>query len=151
MFGRGRAAGVIGILATAAGFSSSVAQDRLTRIEVMDHATTAVVTDVGPTGDSPGDIRTSHDRLFTSGKLAGRTQGECVRVLPRKGSWECGWTVKVLGKGSLTVEGPLFDGSNSALAVTGGTGAFLAARGQLLLRQKSDTRWLLRFELLTNR
>jgi hypothetical protein len=58
---------------------------------------------------------------------------------------------KLSGRGSLTVEGPLLDGSNSVLAVTGGTGAFLAARGQLLLRQKSDTRWLLRFEPLTNR
>jgi hypothetical protein len=141
----------VGILATSLGFSSSVAQDLLTRIDAVDRVTSAVIADVGTAGDSPGDIRTSHDGLFSSGKLVGRVQGECVRVLPRKGSWECGWTVKILGKGSLTVEGPLFDGANTVLAVTGGTGTYLAARGQLILRQTSETRWALRFRVLTSR
>jgi allene oxide cyclase len=122
---------------------------RLTHFTAIDKVTTASVVDIGDPGDSVGDIRTSHDHLYDgSGKLIGRTLSDCTRVRPNTGAWECRWTIQILGKGSLTLEGPILDRGNSVLAVTGGTGAFLSARGQVLLRQKSSSRWGLRFELV---
>jgi allene oxide cyclase len=115
----------------------------------VDRASTASIVDVGDPGDSVGDIRTSHDLLYDgTGKLMGRTLSDCTRVRPNKGAWVCLWTIQILGKGSLTLEGPLLDSRNSVLAVTGGTGAFLSARGQVLLRQTSSSRWNLRFQLV---
>ncbi|MEX2420784.1 MAG: Allene oxide cyclase, partial [Actinomycetota bacterium] len=52
-------------------------------------------------------------------------------------SWECRW-INFLEGGSLTVEGPFFDASPSALAVTGGTGAYRGARGSMRLVARDD-------------
>ena len=47
--------------------------------------------------------------------------------------WECFWTV-ILAKGQITVEGPFDDnGTDTMLAITGGTGAYKEARGQMRL------------------
>ena len=49
------------------------------------------------------------------------------------GVWECFWTV-FLADGQITVEGPYYDnGNDSTLAITGGTGAYSNAQGQMLL------------------
>ena len=50
--------------------------------------------------------------------------------------WECIWTLG-LEKGQLTVEGPFYDTSNSVLAITGGTGAYAGARGEMVLSDVS--------------
>jgi len=47
--------------------------------------------------------------------------------------WECTWTTLLPG-GHLTVEGPFFDnGTNTTLAITGGTGSYTGAEGSVLL------------------
>ena len=47
-------------------------------------------------------------------------------------AWECTWTL-TLDKGQLTVEGPFHDTGDSVLAITGGTGEFAEARGEMVL------------------
>jgi allene oxide cyclase len=42
------------------------------------------------------------------------------------------WTLN-LEKGQLTVEGPFYDSADSVLAITGGTGEFAGARGEMAL------------------
>ena len=60
----------------------------------------------------------------------GRDQGSCVRTNPGT-SWECSFTV-VLEKGNLTVAGPFYDDlQDSALGITGGTGRYSNARGEM--------------------
>jgi len=39
----------------------------------------------------------------------------------------------VLARGQITVEGPFYDTKNSILAITGGTGAYRDASGQMSL------------------
>ena len=48
------------------------------------------------------------------------------------GSWECFWTLS-LASGQITVEGPFYGTGDSVLAITGGTGAFANAQGDMLL------------------
>jgi allene oxide cyclase len=52
-------------------------------------------------------------------------------------SWECRW-VNRFGDGSITVEGPFFDDRNSALAITGGTGAYRSAEGSMKLAARDE-------------
>jgi hypothetical protein len=52
-------------------------------------------------------------------------------------SWQCRWTT-TLDEGTLTVEGPFFDEGPSVLAITGGTGAYRAARGSMRLVALDD-------------
>jgi hypothetical protein len=50
-------------------------------------------------------------------------------------AWECNWTMS-LKDGQLTVEGPFLDAGDSVLAITGGTGKYAAARGQMKLHAR---------------
>jgi allene oxide cyclase len=61
----------------------------------------------------------------------GTDQGVCFRTLPGK-AWECFWTVS-LDKGQFTVKGLFLDSGDSVLAITGGTGEFAGATGEMAL------------------
>ena len=52
-------------------------------------------------------------------------------------SWECNWTT-LLPRGQITVEGPFYDTRDSVLAITGGTGAYANARGQMELKSRAN-------------
>jgi allene oxide cyclase len=107
-------------------------------LKVTEHNTTQVVTDVGASGDSPGDILTfGQNEVFDADdkNKVGFDQGICYRIVAGK-VWECIWTLG-LEKGQLTVEGPFYDTSDSVLAITGGTGEYAGARGEMALSDVS--------------
>jgi hypothetical protein len=109
-----------------------------TRIHVVEHATTDTVVDTdGDGSDSTGDLLTFHNAVFgpRDEHRVGRDQGECTRISPARGTWQCRWTT-FLGTGSISVEGPFFDARDSVFAITGGTGHFSNVRGQMLLRAR---------------
>jgi allene oxide cyclase len=101
-------------------------------VAVVEHATTDAVTN-GTAGDDVGNILTFANDVFNAAdtRKVGRDQGSCTRVVAGK-SWECMWTT-FLPKGHITVEGPFYDSRDSVLAITGGTGAYRKARGQMKL------------------
>jgi hypothetical protein len=105
----------------------------LQTIHVVERASTDAVTDNTPPGDSAGDVLTFANELYdeSNTRKVGTNQGYCVRVVAGQ-SWECLWT-SFLENGQLTVEGPFFDTKGSTLAITGGTGSFNGARGQMQL------------------
>jgi len=109
-----------------------------TKLHVIEHATTDTVIDTGLPGDTTGDLLTFHNAVFnaTNAERVGRDQGDCIRISPSHGSWECRWVTRVPG-GSITVEGPFFDAQNSVLAVTGGTGIYRNARGTMGLQARN--------------
>ncbi|TMB84768.1 MAG: Allene oxide cyclase [Chloroflexi bacterium] len=97
-------------------------------IHVIEHAVTDTVGDVPPAGDSLGDQLAFHNPVYdvADKKQVGHDNGNCVRTVTGKGTgvWECFWTVFLAG-GQITVEGPYNDnGTDTTLAITGGTGAF---------------------------
>lgn len=64
--------------------------------------------------------------------MVGSDQGQCVRVDPVAGTWECAFT-NVLDSGQLMVEGPFHDTGESWFAITGGTGSYKGSRGAMRL------------------
>jgi len=102
-------------------------------MKVIEHATTDAVTDTGAQGDSAGDILTFANEVFDADdkNKVGSDQGICFRTVPGK-AWECFWTLNT-DKGQITVEGPFYDSGDSVLAVTGGTGAYAGAQGEMSL------------------
>jgi allene oxide cyclase len=103
------------------------------RSNLVEHATTDAVTDTGACGDSAGDILTFSNEVYdaTTRTRSALDQGICFRTVPGK-AWECSWTLN-LEKGQLTVEGPFYDSADSVLAITGGTGEFAGALGEMAL------------------
>lgn len=107
-------------------------------IALVERATTDTVVDLGAAGDSAGDMLTFANEIYDQAneKLVGRDNGLCVRTLAGK-AWECAFTT-ALEKGQITVEGPFYDGKDSVLAVTGGTGEYINATGEMKLHARND-------------
>jgi len=110
-----------------------------TLIHVVERATTDLVIDTGPTGDSSGDLLTFANDLYdeTNVDKVGRDQGSCIRINTTEGSWECTW-INFLKGGAITVEGPFYDTHDSVMAITGGRGKYKDARGSMELKVLSD-------------
>jgi allene oxide cyclase len=132
--------------------SVSVAGPNVTRLALIEHATTDTVVDLTTNGDSTGDLLTFHNELFDDANeiVVGTDQGECTRIEVGV-SWECRW-INFLEGGSITVEGPFFDEGPSAMAITGGTGAYRGARGsmRLVARDAAGTEYDFIFRILTS-
>ena len=135
---------VLVLVVTASARHGSASQ----KITVVEHATTDAVTN-GTKADHAGNILTFANKVFNAAdkKKVGTDQGSCTRIVVGK-SWECMWTT-FLDKGQITVEGPFYDTSNSVLAVTGGTGKYKNARGQMKLKyhNKAGTKFDFVFQL----
>jgi allene oxide cyclase len=120
-----------------------------TTVHVIEHAVTDTVVQSGGKGDKTGNLLTFHNLVYNTSdtKRVGHDQGVCVRIFPAEGSWECMWTTFLAG-GQITVEGPFYDHHNSVLAITGGTGAYRNARGQMrLLARDGSTKYDFIFQI----
>ena len=105
-------------------------------IHVVEHAITDTVQHFHAHKDSLGDVLAFHNPVFDAQdkQQVGVDNGQCIRtIVTGKTEWECFWTV-FLAQGQITVEGPYYDdGTDTTLAITGGTGAYMEAKGQMLL------------------
>jgi hypothetical protein len=106
-------------------------------ITLVERANTDAVTDLGAKGDSAGDLLTFANPVFDkqNKNQVGTDQGYCVRTVAGK-AWECAWSMS-LKDGAITVAGPFLDAGDSVLAITGGTGRYAAARGQMKLHARN--------------
>jgi len=133
--------GIISALAlTAAGLACAAwagpaAADSMD-LTLVEHADSDAVTDTGDAGDTVGDILTFNNEVFEDGKSAGRDNGWCLRTVVGQ-TWECTWTT-ILSDGQITVQGPFNDAGDSTLVVTGGSGAFAGAHGDMTLHAGND-------------
>ncbi len=110
-------------------------------IRLVERATTDAVTVHGDktgnrAGDNVGNILTFANPIYdaANSKMLGSDQGFCVRTVAGK-SFECHWTL-TLADGQIAVDGPFQDAGDSMLAITGGTGAYNGARGQMKLHAR---------------
>ncbi len=100
--------------------------------------------DVGRDGESPGDYFVFESRLVQKGEQVGR---DFVRCMLGVRTFTCEGTFLLAGRGKIAVAGTLFSGgSDFRLPITGGTGVFKGARGQLTVEEGKAT--FLAFELL---
>jgi allene oxide cyclase len=104
-------------------------------IVVIEHASSDAVVDLGEEGDSVGDTLVFSNEVYDSedANVVGSDQGSCTRT--KKGeAWECSYTV-TLDDGSIVVQGALYDdGRDTTLAITGGTGDYSGASGEMDLK-----------------
>ena len=107
-------------------------------VHVIEHADTD--TEVRGVGgkDVKGNILTFNNPIFdvANKNQLGHDEGFCVRLQVKLGIWECLWTTFLKG-GQITVQGPFYDTRNSELSITGGTGAYRRARGQMDLKSRN--------------
>lgn len=137
----------LAMLAAAALFGTqAVAAEQLT---VVEHAKSDATAHIGSKPDNRGDVLTFTNDVFDAADKAkiGTDQGFCIRVAVGK-AYECSWTTTLAG-GQLMVEGPFYDAGDSVLAVTGGTGKYAGASGQMALhaRDAKGTEYDFRFAL----
>ena len=104
-------------------------------IHVVEHADTNTVRHIGPAGekDSVGDVLAYANPIYDEANETeiGSDNGYCIRTVA-PGAWECAWTTTLDG-GQIMVEGPFLDGEDSVNAITGGTGAYAGATGEMEL------------------
>lgn len=128
----------IAVVLACAGFASAAdaAMGNKEQLVVVERATSDTTLDLGAKGDSVGDVLTFSNEIYdkTNKTKIGSDNGYCVRIVVGK-AWECIWTL-MLEKGQLTVEGPFLDAGDSMLAITGGSGAYANARGDMLLHAR---------------
>ena len=93
--------------------------------------------DVAPPGASPGDMMIFQADILdsTTRKLVGGDSGWCVRTWTSKELSECTFTL-TLADGEISVQGPSERHGETVLAVTGGTGKYSGARGELKLNTR---------------
>ena len=126
------------IVATTSSAKPSRAHATGTTVHVVEHAITDTEIPSGGGKDVKGNILTFNNPVFDAGdkKQVGHDEGFCTRLDVKKGIWECLWTTFVKGS-QITVQGPFYDTRNSVLSITGGTGAYRTARGQMTLLSRN--------------
>lgn len=127
----------VGVLAMATPLVAASAE----RLHVIEHGVNETTTHVAANakGDSVGDLLTFANPVFdsTNKTQVGTDQGYCVRIVVGK-SWECFWTL-MLKEGQVTLEGPFYDSGDSTFVITGGTGKYAGAKGQMKLHDRGTT------------
>jgi hypothetical protein len=114
--------------------------DSTSTIHVIEHATTDTLQHVGPASeaDSIGDVLGFANDLYDADNATkvGTDNGQCIRTAVGE-AFECVWTASLDG-GQITVEGPFYDTKDSTLAITGGTGDYKEASGEMTLHARND-------------
>jgi Allene oxide cyclase len=132
---------IVPVVAGAATHSHSTASSHGKVIHVVEHAVTDTVQMFHPPSESLGDDLGFHNPVYNASDThqVAQDNGFCVRtVATGKTEWECTWTTLLKG-GHITVEGPYYDdGTNTTLAITGGTGEYNGASGWMLLHARGN-------------
>jgi allene oxide cyclase len=117
-------------------FGNLAMADDMEHLALVERAANDVVTDAGAEGDSVGDVLTFANEMYDEANetMVGHDNGWCVRTAVAK-AWECTFTVTLDG-GQISVEGPFLDSGDSMMAVTGGTGDYAKARGEMMLHAR---------------
>jgi hypothetical protein len=136
------AVAAVAVAGTASGASGHGHGHTITLREASATVQPAFV-DLGKPGPSPGDQVVVRDGLLhADGSAAGTLRQACTLIdagaNPFVSTYECAASLE-LPDGTITLAGPLVPAkAEQAAAVTGGTGAYRAARGEALIRAEAD-------------
>jgi hypothetical protein len=132
--------------------SASASDDDGDVIRLVTRSVVAETLDLGATGDSVGDQEVFSDNVFWDGERVGSLDGSCTatRATAARLTLHCTVTL-TLPDGQITSQGsihfdPDFDGTFT-IAITGGTGEYDQAQGEVLVRFVTDTRTRLKVQL----
>jgi allene oxide cyclase len=131
--------------------SSAKPKQKVKTIEAFAVVDSATVTDHDPAGESQGDTIVFTQKLYsdqTKSRQIGTDEAFCVRTVV--GEHQLCTGIFYLNGGSITITGPETSGVHS-LAITGGTGRFLGARGEVVLNSIDPVSDLVKFRILKPR
>jgi hypothetical protein len=140
--------------ASATSPGASTTHPTVRHLVFVDHSGPTKYVDIGKKGFSVGDAFTFSEAVDRHGKKVGVAGGSCtiVAVTKTSSSQQCAITA-VLSRGQFTVEGiAKYSGNSSAAvhyAITGGTGAYRTARGQVSITPVSDSSDRIAVDLIT--
>lgn len=134
--------------------SASASDDHGDTIRLMAESVSATEVDLGEAGFSTGDQLVFSDDLFWRGELVGSLDGVCtVTRLDEAAETETDLCVvtATLPKGQISVQGAImfdadFDG-RLKLGITGGTGRYDDAAGEVKVQFLSETETKIKVEL----
>ena len=138
------------LLVTTLGFASfaSAHTDNVAVLHLRGVQVESQFVDVAPKGDGPslGDSFVLSQNLFRDGHKVGISGVVCtfVRLEHPRSALQCQITAR-LGGDQLTLQGLSFDQPRNVFAITGGTGRWRNAGGQVVSREISPTRSELTF------
>lgn len=132
--------------------SAGAADDGTRWIRVKSVTVEEQFVDVPPANESLGDQIVFSSRLRKSGERVGDGSVVCTITALRSETVQCVATVQFArwfhGGGQITVQGLLVGSpTNFTVPITGGSGAFIGAEGELHVRQASPSLEVLTFEL----
>jgi hypothetical protein len=117
--------------------------DRTIKLVEASEAVQPAFVDLDEPGPSAGDLVVVSDGLLRpDGSKAGVLRQECTLVepgtTPLTSTYECSSSF-ALTEGTIVAEGPFVPvAPEQAAAVTGGTGAFVTAQGEAIIRAEDD-------------
>lgn len=127
------------LTAQALGCANNAPTEEAWTLNTIADARSGIATpvDLGPPGDSPGDMFVFDQPLLNEAKEnIGSNSGYCVRTLPGQFS-ECQWTL-TMANGTITVAGREAESGTSRIPIIGGTGEFEGASGVLTTTPNGD-------------
>jgi hypothetical protein len=126
-----------------AGTRGAPARTKTIRLLEASETIQPAIVDTGAPGVSPGDMVVVRDGVLRpDNSPAGTLNQVCILVKPGgnpfTSQYECSGSI-ALADGTLTMQGP-FDPTQDeqVAALTGGTGAFATARGEIAIRSEAD-------------
>jgi hypothetical protein len=126
--------------------------DRNGRVfRVISREVDSAEINLGPRAFGLGDRFVFTDNLFKRGERVGTDHGECVttRIQGQSGTFQCLVTA-VFRRGQITVQGAVTfsdDTSPFTVAITGGTGKFRDAAGEVVVDESAGAYTVLTFHL----
>jgi hypothetical protein len=152
----GRRLGVLGVaialVALAVGvvspaFGASGDDDNVRTFRVTAVITDETFVDVGDKGESVGDQFIFSDKLLKDGKQVGHDAVVCTIVSLKPGEAQCVGTFWFSG-GQITAQVLVsFAEGPPAVPITGGSGKYRGAEGEINIRDVSETKSILTFKL----
>jgi hypothetical protein len=145
-------AAVVGTMSAAASPAASPATIQSTTLIFSVHFSQFEALHLNPNSDPTtgfgfGDELTFYDLLFSRGTQAGAEGGSCVIVDASQPLANCTEVIQ-LQQGTITAEGLSGPPPTKHLAITGGTGAYLNAGGEVTLVEFGSTRGRLTLHLV---
>ena len=137
------AVGALGVAATAQADQPAKPHGKEIRLSEASTTLQPTFVDSGAPGPSVGDLAVLHDGLLREdGSPAGSSIQVCTLVelkgSPFASGFECSGSLTLDGD-TITMQGPFVPAlDQQAAAITGGTGRFRTARGEIVFRAEAD-------------
>ena len=136
----------LGVITPAAGSTGGVTKDRTIRVSAV--ITELSLIDAGTAGPSLGDEIVFSNKLLAGGKEIGHEGAVCTTVSLQRQEAQCVATFSFSG-GQITAQGLVSLGSLApyAVPITGGSGKYNGAGGELQVHPVSGTEGILTLRL----